>query len=299
VVDEAHQNTDEVKRRPKQMTHKRTLNGHVAAITGAARGIGKATAQACAREGMAVAIGDIDLEQAEKTATEIGNGAIALKLDVTDRASFASFLDTTEARLGPLDVLVNNAGIMLVGPPTWEEADDKVQRQIAINVNGVLHGIKEAVPRFRARGTGHLVNIASGAGKIGFAGGATYCGSKHFVVGVSEVLRSELRDSGVDVSCVMPAIVNTELASGYRPLLGVRTVQPEDVAHAIVRALQRPRFDVYVPAELTVLSRARALMPQRGYEAILRITKLDQVLTNVDHAARVAYETRATKMSPR
>ena len=281
------------------MTHKRTLNGHVAAITGAARGIGKATAQACAREGMAVAIGDIDLEQAEKTATEIGHGAIALKLDVTDRASFASFLDTTEARLGPLDVLVNNAGIMLVGPPTWEEADDKVERQIAINVNGVLHGIKEAVPRFRARGIGHLVNIASGAGKIGFAGGATYCGSKHFVVGVSEVLRSELRDSGVDVSCVMPAIVNTELASGYRPLLGVRTVQPEDVAHAIVRALQRPRFDVYVPAELTVLSRARALMPQRGYEAILRITKLDQVLTNVDHAARVAYETRATKMSPR
>jgi hypothetical protein len=97
----------------------------------------------------------------------------------------------------------------------------------------------------------------------------------------------------------MPAIVNTELASGYRPLLGVRTVQPEDVAHAIVRALQRPRFDVYVPAELSVLSRARALMPQRGYEAMLRITKLDQVLTNVDHDARVAYETRATQTSPR
>jgi short-subunit dehydrogenase len=188
---------------------------------------------------------------------------------------------------------------MLVGPPAWEEADDKVQRQIAINVNGVLHGIKEAVPRFRSRGTGHLVNIASGAGKIGFAGGATYCGSKHFVVGVSEALRSELRGSGVHVSCVMPAIVNTELASGYRPLLGVRTVQPEDVAHAIVRTLQRPRFDVYVPAELSALSRARALMPQRGYEAMLRITKLDQVLTNVDHAARLAYETRATQTTPR
>jgi NADP-dependent 3-hydroxy acid dehydrogenase YdfG len=178
------------------------LNGRVAAITGAARGIGKATAAAFVREGIKVAIGDLDHELAQQTAAELGHGTIALALDVTDRASFAAFLDTTEEQLGPVDIVVNNAGIMLVGPPVWEEDDGKAQRQIDINVNGVLYGIKEAIPRFRARGAGHLVNIASGAGKIGFAGGATYCGCKHFVVGASEALRAELHGSGIKVSCV-------------------------------------------------------------------------------------------------
>jgi NADP-dependent 3-hydroxy acid dehydrogenase YdfG len=270
------------------------LRGRVAAITGAARGIGKATATALIREGITVAIGDLDLELAKRTAAELGHGTIALALDVTDRTSFAAFLDSTEQQLGPLDIVVNNAGIMLIGPPLWEEADLKTQRQIDINVNGVLHGIKETIPRFRARGVGHLVNIASGAGKIGFAGGATYCGCKHFVVGASEALRAELHGSGIEVSCVMPAIVNTELASGYRPIRGMRTVEPEDVAHAIVRALRRPRFDVFVPAESGALSRARALMPRRAFEALLRATKAAGVLSDIDPGARVGYEQRAS-----
>jgi NADP-dependent 3-hydroxy acid dehydrogenase YdfG len=270
------------------------LNGRVAAITGAARGIGKATAAAFVREGIRVAIGDLDYELAQRTAEELGHGTIAVRLDVTDRTSFASFLDAAEARLGPLDIVVNNAGIMLIGPPLWEEDDAKAQRQIEINVKGVLYGAKEAIPRFRARGSGHLVNIASGAGKIGFAGGATYCGCKHFVVGASEALRAELHGSGIEVSCVMPAIVNTELASGYRPIFGMRTVEPEDVADAIVKALRRPRFDVYVPAETGALSRARALMPRRAFEAILRATKAADVLSGIDPATRSAYEQRAS-----
>jgi NADP-dependent 3-hydroxy acid dehydrogenase YdfG len=269
------------------------LNGRVAAITGAARGIGKATAAAFVREGIKVGIGDLDFELAQRTAAELGNGTVAIRLDVTDRASVASFLDATEEQLGPVDIVVNNAGIMLVGPPLWEEADGKAERQIDINVYGVLYGIKEAIPRFRARGAGHLVNIASGAGKIGFAGGATYCGCKHFVVGASEALRAELHGSGVEVSCVMPAIVNTELASGYRPIRGMRTVEPEDVANAIVKALRRPRFDVYVPAETGALGRAHALMPRRAFEAVLRATRAAGVLSDIDPAARSGYEQRA------
>jgi NADP-dependent 3-hydroxy acid dehydrogenase YdfG len=270
------------------------LNGRVAAITGAARGIGKATAAAFSREGIKVAIGDLDFELAERTAAELGNGTMAIRLDVTDRDSVASFLDVTEDQLGPLDIVVNNAGIMLVGPPLWEEDESKTQRQIDINVNGVLYGIKEAIPRFRARGTGHLVNIASGAGKIGFAGGATYCGCKHFVVGASEALRAELHGTGIEVSCVMPAIVNTELASGYRPIRGMRTVEPEDVANAIVRALRRPRFDVYVPTETGALSRAHALMPRRAFEAVLRATRAAGVLSDLDPTARSGYEQRVS-----
>jgi NADP-dependent 3-hydroxy acid dehydrogenase YdfG len=270
------------------------LNGRVAAVTGAARGIGKATAAAFIREGIKVAIGDLDFEFAEQAAAELGNGTVAIRLDVTDRASVASFLDATEEQLGPVDIVVNNAGIMLVGPPLWEEDDLKMQRQIDINVNGVLYGIKEAIPRFRARGAGHLVNIASGAGKIGFAGGATYCGCKHFVVGASEALRAELHGSGIEVSCVMPAIVNTELASGYRPIRGMRTVEPEDVASAIVKVLRRPRFDVYVPTETGALSRAHALMPRRAFEAVLRATRAAGVLSDLDPAARSGYEQRVS-----
>ena len=165
----------------------RILTGQVAAITGAARGIGRATAQAFLREGMKVAIGDLDFATAQKTAAELGHGTVAFQLDVTQRASVKDFLDGAEAQLGPVDVLINNAGIMQVGHTIWDEDDATTQRMIDINVNGVMFGVKEIVPRMLSRGRGHVVNIASTAGKGGFPGGGTYCGTKHYVVGLSEV----------------------------------------------------------------------------------------------------------------
>src|SRR5206468_6124587 len=124
------------------------------------------------------------------------------------------------------------------------------RRQVDINVHGVMFGMKEALPRFVQRNTGHLVNIASSAGKGGFPGGATYCGTKHFVVGVSEAVRGELRGTGIEVSCVMPGIVNTELAQGLHQARGVKNINPQDVAEAIVDVLKVPRFDVYVPKSI-------------------------------------------------
>ena len=105
----------------------RSLEGQVVAITGAARGIGRATAAACVRAGMQVAIGDLDLAAAEQTAAELGHGTIALQLDVVERARCARFLDVIEERLGPLDVLVNNAGIMPLGP--FADEDDATARR--------------------------------------------------------------------------------------------------------------------------------------------------------------------------
>src|SRR3954447_4198844 len=204
----------------------RILTGQVAAITGAARGIGRATAQAFLREGMRVAIGDLDLATAQKTAAELGHGTIALPLNVTERDSVKSFLDEVEAQLGPVDVLVNNAGIMQVGHRVWEEDDATTLRMIDINVNGVMYGVKEIVPRMLARGRGHVDNIASTAGKGGFPGGATYCGTKHYVVGLSEAVRGELRGTKIEVSCVMPGIVNTELAQGLHQARGVKNIEP-------------------------------------------------------------------------
>jgi NADP-dependent 3-hydroxy acid dehydrogenase YdfG len=263
----------------------RILSGQVVAITGGARGIGKETARHLVRQGMKVAIGDLDLATTEATAAELGPNVRAYALDVTERASFQAFLDAAEADLGPLDVLVNNAGIMQLGP-FLDEDDATAHRQVDINVHGVLYGMKIAVPRFVARGRGHLVNIASSAGKGGFPGGATYCGTKHFVVGVSEAVRAELRETPVEVSCVMPGVVNTELAAGLKEARGVKNVNPEDVAQAIVECLQVPRFDVYVPKSIGPITQVMNVLPRGGRERIVRAMKADQVLLSAAPATR-------------
>src|SRR5688500_6402598 len=168
----------------------KSLNGKVVAITGGARGIGKSTAQALVRQGARVGIGDLDVDLARKTAEELGANVRAYELDVTSRPSFASFLDSVESDLGPLDVLVNNAGIMPI-TPFLDETDDSAVRQLDINVHGTIFGMKEALPRMQRRGSGHIVNLASVAGKSGFPYLATYCASKHAVVGLTEAVRGE------------------------------------------------------------------------------------------------------------
>jgi NAD(P)-dependent dehydrogenase (short-subunit alcohol dehydrogenase family) len=269
----------------------RSLTGQVVAITGGARGIGRATAAALVAQGARVAIGDIDAPMAEKTASELGSGTIGLPLDVTDRESFAAFLDETERQLGPLDVLVNNAGIMPVGPFVTE-SDEAAQRLVDINIHGVILGSKLALERFLPRGRGHIVQLASIAGKGGFPGGVTYCATKHAVVGLTEALRSEVRGTGVELHQVLPIGVNTELYSGVAAARGFPTAEPEDVANTIVELLQTGKFELFVPRKVAAITRMQALMPRRLAEAIIRFTKGDQLLLAADPAARAAYEAR-------
>lgn len=275
---------------------RRSLSGKVVAITGAARGIGKATAAALVAKGCRIAIGDLDLELAEKTAAHLGGGTIALPLDVTDRASFERFLDEAERQLGPLDGVVNNAGIMPV-TPFADESEDSIRRQIDINLIGVITGTQLAIERLRPRGSGWIVNIASQAGKSGIPGIATYSGTKHAVVGLSEAVRAELRGSGVEVSCVMPTVVNTELTSGVGQKW-VKPVEAEDVANEIVEAMEVPRFDVFVPRANGVLYRILGLLPRTWREALGRAMKIDKLMLEVDHSARRAYEERAAASEP-
>jgi NADP-dependent 3-hydroxy acid dehydrogenase YdfG len=177
----------------------RSLYGQVVAITGAARGIGKATARALVRQGARVGIGDLDVELARKTAEELGGSVEAFELNVCDRASFARFLDEVEGTLGPIDALINNAGIMPLGP--FDEEDDATTlRQIDINLVGVMTGCKLAIPKMKQRGRGHIVNIASMAGRAGYSNAVTYCTTKFAVVGLSEALRSELRGTSTPSS---------------------------------------------------------------------------------------------------
>jgi NAD(P)-dependent dehydrogenase (short-subunit alcohol dehydrogenase family) len=275
----------------------RPVNGKVIAITGGARGIGRSTAEALVREGAKVAIGDLDAELTEQVAGEIGGGTVGLPLDVTERESFAAFLDGVEDRLGPVDVLINNAGIMPLGDFA-EEDDATTIRIIDINVHGVLTGTKLAVRRMRPRRTGHIINVASMVGKISPPGGATYVASKHAVVGLTESVALENADYGIEFSVVMPVVVRTELGSGLKETRGVKSVGPEEVAAAIVNAIKVPKRDVYVPRETGAIHKATYPLPQRAQMAVAKAMKSDRILLDIDHGQRAAYEDRAAKSEP-
>jgi short-subunit dehydrogenase len=150
----------------------------------------------------------------------------------------------------------------------------------------------------RPRRTGHIVNIASAAGKAGFPGAATYCATKHGVVGLSEAVRAELRGSGVEVTVVMPAIVRTELAAGLKEARLFKSIEATDVAEAVVKALRKPRFEVYVPGSLDAMNRITRLLPRAAAEWIVRSLKGDQILFAAERDARKDYEARAAASAP-
>ncbi len=270
------------------------LAGRVVAITGAARGIGLATARAAAGRGARVALGDLDGGLAAARAGELGADAAGFALDVTDRASFAAFLDGAAAALGPVDVLVNNAGIMPIGP-FLSESDATTRRQVDVNVHGVVLGMKLALPAMVARGRGHVVNVGSAASLVGLPGEAVYCATKHAVLGLSEGVRAELRGTGVELSVVMPNLAATELGSGMSTARGQRLLAPEAVAAAIVAALERPRFEVAVPRALGPQLKALRLLPLPVRDALSRALGMDRVATSPRGAERAAYDERLAR----
>jgi NAD(P)-dependent dehydrogenase (short-subunit alcohol dehydrogenase family) len=262
--------------------------GRVVAITGAARGIGRATARALLAGGAQVAIGDVDAE-ALRAASFDGP---AYPLDVTDPASFERFVAAVEDDLGPLDVLINNAGVLAAGPIA-DEADEITRRILDVNLLGVITGTKVALRSMLPRGTGHIVNLASISGETYGGGEATYCASKFGVVGFTDAARFELHGRGVRFTLVMPALVDTELTAGSGRLLFVnRRVSPDDVAAAIVRVLRRPRRRVYVPASLGVAVRLRRFVPAQVSDAAAALIGARSMFIDVDHEVRDAYERR-------
>jgi NAD(P)-dependent dehydrogenase (short-subunit alcohol dehydrogenase family) len=272
---------------------RRSLNGKVVAITGGARGIGRTTAQALVGKGCRVAIGDLDAALAEGAAAELGGGSVGLALDVSDRASFARFLDEAERQLGPVDVVINNAGLMPV-TPFVEESDASIRRQLDVNLYGVIVGTQLAIERMKPRRSGHVVNIASSAGKAGVPGIATYSATKHAVVGLTEAVRAEHSDDGIDFSYVMPITVNTQLIEGVKDQRGLKRVEPEDVAAEIVDALETGKVDVYVPKQLRASVMMGGILPRRAREAVGRLMGVDKVMTEVDPQARRSYEERVS-----
>jgi NADP-dependent 3-hydroxy acid dehydrogenase YdfG len=267
------------------------IAGRVVAITGAARGIGLATATALAAAGARVSLGDLNGELAAESADRIGSGAIGLPLDVSDRSSFESFLDATEERLGPMDVLVNNAGVMFVAPFV-DESDNAMRKMIDVNFAGTAFGMKLAIPRMRARGSGHIVNVVSAGAFVAAAHESTYAATKHAVKGLSDGVRAELRGTPIELSLIYPGVVQTELAAGTTPGRSGKMVEPSQVADAIVACVRKPKGEVFVPRSLAPLLRFYTSLPAGGRMAMQKLFGVDQVATKTDPAARAEYERR-------
>jgi NAD(P)-dependent dehydrogenase (short-subunit alcohol dehydrogenase family) len=268
------------------------LSGAVVAVTGGARGIGRSTAEAFRGAGALVAVGDLDGDLAGEVAAGLGERAVGSPLDVTDRQSFLDFLSLAESRLGPVDVLVNNAGIMPLSDLV-DEPDAVTRRIVDVNLHGVITGTKLVAPGMVARGRGHVVNVSSAVGRIAVAGAATYSASKYAVVGFSEAMRSELGRSGVHVSCVLPTVVRTELSAGIGTVRGQRPVTAEEVAATIVEVAGAPSPETWVPRRSKALFMAASLLPHRLKDGVSRALGSHDVLYRPDREARAAYERRA------
>jgi NADP-dependent 3-hydroxy acid dehydrogenase YdfG len=268
--------------------------GRVVAITGGARGIGASTARLLASRGAKVAIGDVDAELVAQTASELG--IQGFRVDVTDVDGFAAFLDDVTAALGPIDVLINNAGIMPLHRID-EEPDDLTRRIVEINQMAVIRGTREIVRRWKAKGrAGHVINVSSAAGRIPIAGASTYVASKHAVSGFSNSLHIEFQADRVpiEVTAVHPAMVRTELSSGFAENKGVaKPVTPEQVAEGILSALEQPRPDVYVPRSLGAAVRTGGLIPRRVGEWLNRVLGGERAaLDAMESPERRSYEDR-------
>lgn len=251
------------------------MTNRVVAVTGGARGIGREIARHLAAAGACVAIGDRDGEAVRSTAAQLPGTVQGFDLDVTDSASFRSFLAAVESAFGPIEVLVNNAGVMWVGPFD-EELDSATQRMLDVNLGGAIRGVRLAAPAMRSRGRGHIVTIASAAALLSPPGESTYAATKHGVRGYLVGVREELRGSGVELSVIMPGVVDTDLAAGTATG-AAKLLQPADVARVVVRTIQRPRFEVTIPGYVGPLARVVALLPQRVRDGVLRRMVPDQI----------------------
>ncbi len=226
-----------------------TLNGKVAIVTGGSAGIGRATALAVAAEGAAVTVADLNVDEGEAVAAEIrdkGGRAIFVRTDVADDASVAAMVDRTVAEWGGLDLAFNNAGIEGTMGPTHEMDPQNWHRIIAVNLTGVWSSMRHEIPRMLERGGGSIVNCASVAGLVGFAGSSAYTASKHGVVGMTKATALELAEQGIRVNAVCPGVIETEMirrAVTDNPdmeagLLGMepmgRLGRPDEIADAVV-----------------------------------------------------------------
>lgn len=187
------------------------LDGKTAIVTGAARGIGRAIAARLIESGARVWLWDIDLAEATQAASELGDGAQPLQVNVTDTKSIENAVQTVTAADKKIDILVNNAGVSGANAPLWEYPDDEWRHVMETNLNSVFYCCKAVVPHMIAGGYGRIVNIASVAGKEGNPNASAYSTSKAGIIALTKSLGKELADHDIAVNCVTPAAARTAI----------------------------------------------------------------------------------------
>jgi short-subunit dehydrogenase len=239
------------------------LKGAVAVVTGASSGIGEATAIELARRGARVVLAARRIERLEAIAVQIeraGGTALALACDVEDRDRLKALPTVVREAFGPTDILINNAGVPGKGI-FMDHSSEDLERIVRVNVLGVMHGTRAFLPGMLERGHGHIVNVASLAGRFAAPGASVYCATKHAVVAFSEALNYEVAERGVLVTSVNPGFVETE--SFPQAKMDPRFVLSMDkVSGAIVRVLRDDIAPEYsVPRWVSPLQAFRVLTP--------------------------------------
>ncbi|MFQ5603582.1 MAG: SDR family NAD(P)-dependent oxidoreductase [bacterium] len=226
-----------------------------ALITGAARGIGQAIAVELASAGANIIGVDLrlnDLQSTEKAVHSRGQKFTGFACDISDERTACELINTVASTNGGFDVLVNNAGIL----PSGYFADREFKswrRVVEVNLIGLIHLTHTALPHLLQKNAAHIVNIASIAGKFGTEGVAVYAAAKHGVVGFSSALRAELQDTKVGVSWICPSMADTRLAEGVARHFLTPLVQPEDVAKAVRKAIEKNAIEVFVPGRVRLV----------------------------------------------
>jgi NAD(P)-dependent dehydrogenase (short-subunit alcohol dehydrogenase family) len=244
----------------------RELTGKVAVVTGGASGIGRAMAERFAREGMKVVLADVEAEPLAKTRDEMvaaGAEVLAVKTDVSRAEDVDALAGKTFETFGAAHIVCNNAGIAIGGAPAWRISKGDWDWTLAVNVWGVIHGVRAFVPRMIEQGEGHVINTASIAGLVAVPGMAAYCVSKSAVVALSESLHHDLTVNAggkVKVSVLCPAWVKTKIAASERNRPSGLDAGAEEPADKVVASAVRSAVDSGIPA---------AVVAEKVYQAVL------------------------------
>ena len=250
------------------MRHTKTrLEGRWVLITGAGHGLGRALAGAFADAGSRIIVTDHDPDRVHSTTPWLSpprNAAVGIEMDVTSEQSVAEARRDVISRIGSIDVLVNNAGIVRGGPFTDVPLEEHL-RTLDVNTHGPIRVTHAFLPDLLASPTAHLVNIISASALIGLPGASTYAASKWALLGFSESLREELRRAGHAHACVTavcPSYISTGLFAGVRPPRFTRMLTPAAVARQVVKAVLNRRRKLMLPRSVSLISLSRALLPE-------------------------------------
>ncbi len=253
------------------------LKDKLALVTGGARGMGRLHLQTLGREGCRLIATDVDEEELNATVRELSEAGLQVTpyaLDVSDREACLALAERVERELGAVDILVNNAGIV-EGSGILEMSERSARRMVEVNYLGLVWMMQAFVPAMARRGSGHVVNVASTAGKVGVANLGGYCATKFAVIGITDAARAELAKQGVRFTIINPGYIKTGMFEGSKPSFVTRWLEPQEVADAVARSLKRGDAEVCVPGfTVRMAAFARGLCMPRFTDPAFRLMGL-------------------------